>query len=238
MPDTRWCLPFIVLLLFCEPLQADVRGTFSVATNYLWRGVTQTDDHPAASLALEYHHGQGAYFGVWASNTDYGDAPSHEVNAFVGQQLNFKPVSVELAIRHYYFPKGGKFRYDFARETWDTGVSDAFTELQFGLGRDGWGARYSYSNDYLASGSPGHYFELNYLHLLTNTVSLELHFGTQISDAIHDTPEQRVGDYRATMAWQGFFFTASNLTDNADGRQSDNVRYVLGWSTNFSNNMQ
>lgn len=119
------------------------------------------------------------------------------------------------------------------RETWDTGTSDAFNRLKIGLMRNKWHIGYAYSNDYLASGSPGYYLELDYSHPFTKRLSLELHYGFQSSDTIRDTPEQRVGDFRATLMWQRFSFTASNLTDNVNGRQPDKIRYVLDWTMRF-----
>lgn len=233
MVNLKWWLPITVIYPISCPLQADMLGSFSASTNYLWRGVTQTDDNPSASVSVEFHNRYGGYLGAWASNTDYGDASSYEVNLYLGRKVIFEPVEIELGVRHYYFPKGGKFRYDFMRETWDTGSSDAFTEFQLGLRRNKWHIGYAYSNNYLAGGNPGYYLELDYLQPLTRRLSLELHYGSQTSDAIHDTPEHRVGDFRATLMWRRFSFTASNLTDNVDGRQSDKIRYVLGWRRRF-----
>ncbi len=133
-------------------------------------------------------------------------------------------------MRHYYFPYGGKYRYDFdplARENKD---SNAFSEIQLGITRNGWGARATYSNNYLDSGYDGSYIELNHTQQLDEAFSLTLHLGTQHSRAIDDEPEKQVGDYSATLLWRDLFLTWSNLTDNADGRQSERGRVVLGWS--------
>lgn len=202
-----------------------------MSSNYIWRGVTQTNDSAAISAALERHVQHGGYLGVWASNINYEDRPSYEVNLYLGQKFELSQANLDLSIRHYYFPSGGKYSYDFQPLKWENHESSAYSELQLGVTRGGWEAAYAYSNSYLSSGKPGYYIELNYSILFTNELSVKFHLGSQKSEAIDDIPEHRVGDRNVTLAWRNIFITASNMTDNLDGRQSDRVRYILGWRT-------
>lgn len=229
---TRFLLSFPILLpLLCgAPVRAETLWHFTASTNYLWRGVTQTDDNAAISAAIEHHAQQGGYLGLWTSNTNYGDRPSYEVDIYLGHQFDLAQASIDLSARHYYFPSGGKYSYDFQADKWANHESSSFTELQLGVIRAKWNAGYSYSNNYLDSGKPGYYIELNYTHPVTDKLSLKLHYGSQRSEAIDDTPEHRVSDRSVTLEWRNIFFTASNLSDNIDGRQTDKVRYVFGWS--------
>ncbi len=223
-------LPLLPLLLFGTSVYAEISGTFTASTNYLWRGVTQTDDKPAISAALEYLAPQGSYLGIWSSNTDYGDKPSYQVDTYLGHQVNLARATIDVAARHYYFPSGGKYSHDFQTDEWINNESSAFTELQVGIRGKSWTAGYAYSDNYLDSGKPGNYIELNHIRPITDGISLTLHIGAQQSKAIDDTPEYRVGDYSVAIHWQNLSLTASNLTDNTDGRQTDKVRYVAGWS--------
>jgi uncharacterized protein (TIGR02001 family) len=225
----RRSLFFRLLPLFLVlPLHSDIVGYFGAGTNYLWRGVTQTDDNPALSAALEYRAKQGSYLGLWASNTEYGGRKSYELNAYLGHTIDLQKATIDLSVRHYYFPSGGKYSYDFQPEKWENRESSSFNEFQISATYDGWNAAYAYSNNYLDSGKGGYYIELNYTYLIRDELSLKLHLGAQNSAAIDDYPEQGVSDYSATLKWKNIFFTASNMTDNEDGRQSDRVRYLLG----------
>jgi len=53
---------------------ADVSANAGVTTNYLWRGMEQTDGGPAISGGFDYSNESGFYVGTWASNVDFGDA--------------------------------------------------------------------------------------------------------------------------------------------------------------------
>ncbi len=221
----------LIFLLYGASANAELLSRVSVSSNYLWRGVTQTDDQPAVAFGLEYQHAQGAYVGAWATNTRYGGKPGYEFDLYLGRLIELELAIVDLGLRHYAFPTGGKHDYDFHREAWENEASSAFTELQLGVSRKQWEARYAYSTDYLDSGHHGHYIELNHIQSLYDNLSLKLHIGVQHSRAIDDKPEHQLGDYSATLRWKELFLTWSNLTDNTDGRQSDEARIVFGWST-------
>lgn len=47
------------------------KGAVALTTNYLFRGISQTDEHPAIQGTLEYNYTPwGIYLGAWASNVD------------------------------------------------------------------------------------------------------------------------------------------------------------------------
>lgn len=50
-----------------------VSANIGVVSNYIWRGVTQTQDGAAVQGGLDYGHASGFYAGVWASNVDWND---------------------------------------------------------------------------------------------------------------------------------------------------------------------
>ncbi len=45
----------------------------AIATDYMYRGGSQTDEQPAISGGFDYGHSSGVYVGVWASNVDFQD---------------------------------------------------------------------------------------------------------------------------------------------------------------------
>jgi uncharacterized protein (TIGR02001 family) len=50
---------------------AEFAANIGVTSNYVWRGVTQTDDDAAVSGGVDYSHDSGFYAGVWASNVNF-----------------------------------------------------------------------------------------------------------------------------------------------------------------------
>lgn len=230
-----WFLRFftVVLLSYICPVYADVSGNVTISSNYIWRGVTQTNDNSAISAGIVYHTDQGSYLGIWSSNINYANRPSYELNTYIGHKFDLEPATIDIAARNYYFPSGGKYSYDFQPDKWKEEESSSFNEFHIGITRAGLNVGISYSNNYLDSGYSGYYIELNSTHQVTDELSIKLHIGTQTSTAIDDIPEESVSDRSVTFKWRNIFFTSSNLDDNRDGRQSDHERYVLGWSIFF-----
>ncbi len=219
----------ILFTLISTNANAEVIGTLNASTNYIWRGVSQTTDNPAISGSIEYRTKHNSYLGLWTSNTKYGGRHGQEINAYLGHKFDFDQVTVDIALRHYYFPNGGKYNYDFRPDKWDDKESSSFDEFQTNIEFSGLGFGYAYSNNYLDSGYVGHYAEFNYTYKFENELFIKIHAGEQMSKAIDDT-QYRVGDRSLTLKYKYIYCTASTMTDNVDGRQSDKIRYTLGLS--------
>jgi uncharacterized protein (TIGR02001 family) len=54
-----------------EVAGGDLSANVGVVTNYLFRGVTQTDDKPAVQGGIDWAHSSGFYVGTWLSNVDF-----------------------------------------------------------------------------------------------------------------------------------------------------------------------
>lgn len=71
-------------LAMCGSAAAEFAANIGATSNYVWRGVTQTDDAAAISGGLDYAHDSGVYAGLWASNVDFGDDTTAEVDLYAG----------------------------------------------------------------------------------------------------------------------------------------------------------
>ena len=71
----------LMLALLGLPLSAvaEISGSIGAVSNYVWRGTTQSDRSPAiqASITAEVN---GLYATAWASQVDFGDDTSAEVD--------------------------------------------------------------------------------------------------------------------------------------------------------------
>ncbi len=52
-------------------VQAEVTGNVAVTSQYIWRGITQTDDQAAVQGGMDYSSEIGLYAGTWLSNVDF-----------------------------------------------------------------------------------------------------------------------------------------------------------------------
>tara|TARA_R110002049_G_scaffold21461_1_gene78591 strand:- start:1084 stop:1782 length:699 start_codon:yes stop_codon:yes gene_type:complete len=83
-------------------------ASVALSTEYVWRGITQTDSEPAISGSFDVGHSSGAYAGVWASNVDFGDDTSLEIDYYAGFGGDFgeSGVSYDLGVTYYDYPDG------------------------------------------------------------------------------------------------------------------------------------
>ena len=79
-------LAALILLASASAAQAEVTGTVTAASDYDFRGITQTSKNPALQGSVDYAHDSGFYAGAWASNVDFDDCcdESIEVDTYVG----------------------------------------------------------------------------------------------------------------------------------------------------------
>jgi uncharacterized protein (TIGR02001 family) len=79
-------------------------GTVWLTTNYIFRGVTQTNDNPAIQGAFDYVHPLGFYLGVWGSNIDLGIGTSVELDFKGGFARSFGDFKIDVGAFGYTYP--------------------------------------------------------------------------------------------------------------------------------------
>ena len=68
------------------PSFASVSANVSFATDYIWRGMTQTGEEPAISGGFDYANDGGFYAGIWGSNVGFSEDNSGDLGA--GSELD------------------------------------------------------------------------------------------------------------------------------------------------------
>ena len=84
-------------------------GNVTLASEYVYRGLTQTNEDPALQGGFDYSHESGFYLGVWASNLEFGsmatDQPSLEINVYGGVASEFaNGIGWDLGALYYIYP--------------------------------------------------------------------------------------------------------------------------------------
>ena len=98
------------------------RPTAAVTTDYVLRGVSQTNGDAALQAGLTYQSPRGWYAGVWGSNVDTGrdfwpDEGAHfEIDLFGGySQPLGRDWSIDVQLVRYEYPDDGSFAdYDYS----------------------------------------------------------------------------------------------------------------------------
>lgn len=89
--------------------------TFSInvalTSDYIFRGLSQTDQEPALQAGIEVDHASGFYFGGWASNIKWLHAytpavsANVEIDVYAGYRNKFNDDwSYDLGLYTYYYP--------------------------------------------------------------------------------------------------------------------------------------
>ena len=84
-----------------EDLKLSYNG--GVVSDYVFRGVSQTQEDPAIQGGIDLTYGIG-YAGVWASNVDFGtDDPSAEIDVYAGLRPTMGDTSFDLGVLYYSY---------------------------------------------------------------------------------------------------------------------------------------
>ena len=106
------CLCLFSISAFAEhsnPLSAN----FALSSDYMYRGQSQTGNLPAISGGLDYEMGPW-YAGVWASNVDFGNNVTQEVDLYTGYTVDMGKVSYDAGLMYYLYPgqpEGSDFNF-------------------------------------------------------------------------------------------------------------------------------
>jgi len=137
-------LPAAAFAQEAEEASSPISWELAVTNDYVFRGLSQTDEGPAFQAGLTYTTPVGIYAGVWGSNVDFGPGdPDFEVDAFVGYNVDFNDsLNFDILFNRYGYPKAGASNYNeliaaltFA-ETYS--VSVAYTDDVFNSSTDSW----------------------------------------------------------------------------------------------------
>ena len=106
-----------------------------LVSNYLWRGVTQTDDKPAVQGGIDYGHDSGFYLGTWLSNVDWGTStPNYELDFYGGYGGEVGEFGYDLNTVYYAYPDA-----DDDADFWEIGASGSWKMLTVGVQYTVWG---------------------------------------------------------------------------------------------------
>ncbi|MCK8515143.1 TorF family putative porin [Methylonatrum kenyense] len=89
-------------------VQAEFSANIGVTSNYIFRGLTQTDDGAAVQGGLDYGHESGVYVGAWASNVDFeiegSNFTGYELDGWIGFAGAFEQLNYDLGYIYYAYP--------------------------------------------------------------------------------------------------------------------------------------
>lgn len=137
----------VVFLLCSTPSEAtEFSGYLVLTSDYVKRGVTQSDEDPAIQLGIDVSFTTGVFAGIWGSTVDIDNGPSRrrdsEVNYYVGYALDVSTAwQLSANVVAYRYPG-------------QVGITD-YNYMEYSVGanfEDRLWLEYSYSPDLYHSG--------------------------------------------------------------------------------------
>ena len=134
-----------------------VAYNIGVASDYVFRGVSQTKENPAISGGVDFTY-KSVYLGVWTSNLDFkpfGDRDTNEeIDLYGGYKTTLSTVSLDVGFIYYGYvnqPKGGP----------SVDYLEGYVKATKAFGPVTLGGGFYYSPDFTGETGDGEYFEGN-----------------------------------------------------------------------------
>ena len=109
------------------PSFASVSANVSFATDYIWRGMTQTGEEPAISGGFDYAADGGFYAGIWGSNVNFSEGAGSELDVYFGYAFETESgIGIDISYVDFIYP--GDTALDFQ----EIGIGLSYGD--FGLG--------------------------------------------------------------------------------------------------------
>lgn len=197
-------------------------GNVGLYSQYIWRGMTQTDESPALQGGVDYAHSSGFYAGAWASNvdwtTDYGYMKSNslELDLYAGFAGEFGETGIgyDVGVLQYLYPGTG---VDAAP---DTDATEVYAGLSYGwlsgkysytVSDEAWGFDDARGTQYIEAAAD--------IPLGESGFTLNLHVGTFLFDGKVggvDNDEYDYTDWKVgvTKSWNNGIDVGGYYTDN------------------------
>lgn len=204
-----------LMVMTSASFSAEIEGNAAVSSNYIWRGMTQTDDAAAVSGGFDLSTESGFYAGTWASNIDFDDAASYELDLYAGFAGEMESgFSYDVGYIAYLYPDAGTSDYDFGEVYASLGYGPLSVTYSFQVDE----SADSYAND-------SNYLSVDYEFSITEEFTASLHYGYYDIEA---SPEQT--DYSLTLAKGDF---SLSFIGTEDVTADDDTKVVLAYGFSF-----
>jgi uncharacterized protein (TIGR02001 family) len=148
-------VPLVSFAQSVEPAAVEddspISWTLAATSDYVFRGVSQSDENPAAQASITYTTPVGIYAGVWASNVDFGSGgPDIEYDTYVGYNIDVsEAVNFDVMLNRY--------NYEGSADDSALAYNELITKTTF-LGN--YSATIAYTNDFFGSSEESWYYVL------------------------------------------------------------------------------
>jgi uncharacterized protein (TIGR02001 family) len=149
---------------------ATLSGNVAFTSDYLFRGISQTDEGPAVQGGFTLSGESGFYVSAWGSNIKFGEG-SMELDILGGWAgaLN-ESWNVDVGVMQYRYPKGDNDVDEF-------NFFEGYAKFFY----DSWTLGVAYSPDYFGTDVNDYYYlSADYKYQLVENFAIDLHLGYNV----------------------------------------------------------
>lgn len=222
----------VALALPAAGALADLTANGSATSNYVWRGLTQTDNGPAIQGGIDWSADFGLYVGTWTSNSSFG---SYELDLYAGWSQEFGPVSIDVGALYYAYPQ-----FDDSGPADPISWPEAYGSVSFKAGPVDMSAMLAYTNGIFGTKSDALYGEFGASWGITKDLSLSGTVGAYDfeNDKMTDVDFAGYEDYiwgGVSLGYKDFAFTVSKTNLDQDKLPATNfndwdTKVFVSWS--------
>lgn len=159
------------LLLGAANANAEISGNVSLGSDYVYRGISQTNENPTIQGGFDFESESGFYAGTWASNISFDGGV--EIDAYAGFGGSFsEDFGYDIGVLAYMYPDDGQ----------DGNPDSSFNEIYGSLSFKDFTLGAAYSPDFFFETGTATYLYLDYDLGLPNDFGLGFHFANQKID--------------------------------------------------------
>lgn len=202
----------------------DLSFNVGAATEYVFRGVSQTNENPQAFAGIDATLWGIGYAGAWISNVDFGNRTDGEYDLYAGVRPTVGPVSIDLGVIYYGYINA------------PSGSDQDYVELKAAAsvpaGPATLGAAIYWSNDFFGGTGNATYYEINGAMPFAEKFMMSGAIGRQEVDYDGDYSTWNVGIGYSFNDVLGFDLRYHDTDEHRFGKLYDS-RVVLGLKAAF-----
>lgn len=213
---TKSLLAAAVLAATSTAAMADVSMNIGATSNYIWRGVTQSNDGAAVSGGIDYSNESGLYVGTWTSSLAGGD---YELDLYAGFGGEAGAFGYDVGVISYQYPVSETYFHEAY-------FNGSFNILSFGVAYT-----FGSDDDDTATFSKD---DLYYHVGVESEVSEGVTVGATVGSYTFENDGDSDYTHYAVSVGKGDFTFAIEKNDMDDsGAGEDNPRVTVSWGQSF-----
>ncbi|MGH1403448.1 MAG: TorF family putative porin [Alphaproteobacteria bacterium] len=216
-----------------ESSDFEVSANTGIVSDYVFRGISQSDENFAIQGGFDVGHTTGLYAGAWASSVDFNDddEASIEIDLYAGYAGEYENISYDIGGLYYAYPGAdSSLDYDFWEVYGSVGYNFDVASASVGV---------NYSPDYFGSSGDSFYTHLGVDVPLPRNFTLSGGVGHQAIDDNAAFGTDDYTDWNASLGydWKNLNFSVTyhdtDLDEPSECADGCDARIVFGITAEF-----